>query len=160
MNFDISLVCNCNSFLCYSLNKLVPSLHFVNSVSLCMQHFFFVGSFLSFDKKNTDNDVVTTSLPPALSFYWVCDLLCSHLDELLLNKEVAAGENKKQSGNSASWLQLRTCHFQNCIFRGSVILFFEKEQDHQKRECGIMQNLLCTWIFLGVTRCPWPKVHF
>ena len=157
MNFDISVVCNCNSFLCYPLNKLVPSLHFVNSVSLCMQHFFFVGSFLSFDKKSTDNDVVTTSLPPALSFYWVCDLLCSHLDELLLNKEVAAGENKKTIGEFCVLAPVAHLSFPDYVGQWTL---FEKEQDHQKRECGIMQNLLCTWIFLGVTRCPWPKVHF
>ena len=142
MNFDISVVCNCNSFLCYPLNKLVPSLHFVNSVSLCMQHFFFVGSFLSFDKKSTDNDVVTTSLPPALSFYWVCDLLCSHLEELLLNKEVAAGENKKQS---ASWLQLRTCHSQNCIYTGFVTLFLKEKRGmwyHAKHSVPESSSLL------------------
>ena len=106
---------------------------------------FLVGSFLSFDKKSTDNDVVTTSLPPALSFYWVCDLLCSHLEELLLNKEVAAGENKKQS---ASWLQLRTCHSQN-IKRECCTIFWKRTRPSKK---GMWYHAKLI-VYLNLPRC-------
>ena len=135
MNFDISVVCNCNSFLFYVLNKLVPSLHLENLwipyhyagriVSL-WDH-----SFPPFIKKNTDNAVVTISLPPALSFYWVCDLLCSHLEELLPNKEVDNRWKQKTIGEFC--VLASVAHLSFLEYIGGVFYYFWKRTRPSKK---------------------------
>ena len=146
MNFDISVVCNCNSVLCYPLNKLVPSLHLVNSIALCMQHFFFVGSFLSFDKKK--------------HWQWCCNNQSATSLVFLLSLRSTlqpSWRTSPQQGSRSRWKQKTICvltsvahlSFPELYIHRVCYTIFEREKDHQKRECGIMQNI----VYLNLPRC-------
>ena len=162
MNFDISVVCNCNSFLFYVLNKLVPSLHLENLwipyhyagriVSL-WDH-----SFPTFIKKHWQcccNNQSATSLVFLLS-------LRSTLQPSWRTSPQQGSRQPVKTKNNRGILRLGL----SCalvipwIYRGSVLLFLKENKTIKKGNVVSSCKTKCTWIFLSVTRCPWPKIHF
>ena len=115
----------------------------MNSVSLYMQNFFLVGSFLSSHEKNhwqwCCNNQSATSLVFLLS-------LRSTLQPSWRTSPQQGSRQPVKTKNNRGILRLGL----SCALFIARIYIFERGQDHQKRECGIiMQNL----VYLNIPQC-------